>query len=235
MYTMHTSDVHGRKIKEEKKIFFPSVFRWPHVLCMHRNSKMAVDSLLCFCSHRTVLYPPHCTILEVIYGPVFCFVVQQDVKHIEDPLGITRLFGECLFSFACLLASRVWFCCRQLFRIIPACIKCHFLVWMKMAGEKITRFNWCIAISLQVFSLLFSAENKSRSSPPAKLLFSQHLFHRSRWRRLLQPTFLWKRTTIRARDFLNAFVKSICCCYLCCLGSAHSRCIESHTIIKRKK
>jgi hypothetical protein len=106
---------------------------------------------------------------------------------------------------------------------------------MKMAGEKITRFNWCIAISLQVFSFFFSAENKSRSSPPAKLLFSQHLFHRSRWRRLLQPTFLWKRTTIRARDFLNAFVKSICCCYLCCLGSAHSRCIESHTIIKRKK
>jgi hypothetical protein len=31
---------------------------------------------------------------------------------------------------------------------------------MKMAGEKITRFNWCIAISLHVFSFLFSAENK---------------------------------------------------------------------------
>ncbi len=85
---MHTSDVHGRKIKEEEKTnLFPSVLRWPHVLCMHRNSKMAVDSLLCFCSHRTVLYPPHYTILEVIYGPVFCLWYNRTLNILKIRLG----------------------------------------------------------------------------------------------------------------------------------------------------
>jgi hypothetical protein len=36
---------------------------------------------------------------------------------------------------------------------------------MKMAGEKITRFNWCIAISLHVFSL--QRINHDRARPPS--------------------------------------------------------------------